>query len=222
MNTVTYRTAEAVNDGMIQVYKNMFLAVINSLIVSYLVSSNVDLMRFIFDTPLKWVVIFAPLVMVFAISMILNRVSRSQALMLLHLFAAVMGVSLSTIFITYTSFSIVSAFVGASTLFGTMSLWGYLTKRSLENWGQFLFIGVIAIIIASVINLFIGSTVLQMTVSAIAIIVFSGLTAYDSQQIREMLSVNSESNTEVSGALSLYINFINIFVSLLQLFGDKK
>jgi FtsH-binding integral membrane protein len=141
---------------------------------------------------------------------------------MLHVFAAVMGLSLSTVFAVYTSASIVTAFLGASVLFGTMSLWGYFTKQNLESWGQFLMIGVIAVIIAAVINLFIGSTALQMTISSIAIIVFTALTAYDSQQIRESLELKNDGNTEVTGALRLYMNFINIFISLLQLFGDRK
>ena len=112
--------------------------------------------------------------------------------------------------------------MGAAVLFGSMSLYGYFTKRSLESMGQFMFIGLIAIIIASVVNIFIGSTVMQMVISALAIIIFLGLTAYDTQQIREAVSVNHEGNEEVKGALTLYMDFINIFINLLQLFGGKK
>ena len=112
--------------------------------------------------------------------------------------------------------------MGAAVLFGSMSLYGYFTKRSLESMGQFMFIGLIAIIIASVVNIFIGSTVMQMVISALAIIIFLGLTAYDTQQIREAVSVSHEGNEEVKGALTLYMDFINIFINLLQLFGGKK
>lgn len=222
MNTSVYRTASELNDSMIRVYNNMFMAVINSLIVSYFVSSSGAVMSFLFDTPLKWVVIFAPLALIFAFGSMMERVSKARALMMLHVFAAVMGLSLSTIFVAYTSASIVTAFMGAAVLFGTMSLWGYFTRRSLESWGQFLIIGVIAIIGAAILNLFIGSTALQMTISAVAIIVFTGLTAYDSQQIRGSLQLVDSGNTEVTGALRLYMNFINIFVSLLQLIGERK
>lgn len=221
-NSTVYRSASAINDSMIRVYSNMFLAVLTSMIVSYFVSSSQSVMSFLFGSPLKWVVIFAPVVLALGIGFIIDRVSKSIALLLLHVFASVMGLSLSTVFAVYTGGSIVTAFIGASVLFGTMSLWGYLTRRSLESWGQFLFIGVIAILIASVINLFIGSTALQMTVSAIAIIVFTGLTAYDSQQIREQLTLENYGNTEVTGALKLYINFINIFISLLNIIGDRR
>jgi len=224
MNTdsVVYRSPQELNDSMIRVYNNMFLAVLNSLVVSYLVSSNAQLMSVLFGSPLKWVIIFAPVVMALAYGFIIDRVSKSVAVLMLHSFAAVMGLSLSMIFIVYTAGSIVTAFIGAAVLFATMSLWGYLTGRNLESWGQFLFIGVIAVVIASVINIFIGSTLLQTTISAIAIIVFAGLTAYDSQQIRQSLMVEDYGNMEVSGALRLYLDFINIFVSLLNITGDRR
>jgi FtsH-binding integral membrane protein len=103
-----------------------------------------------------------------------------------------------------------------------MSFYGYFTKRSLETMGQFMFIGLIAIVIASIVNIFIGSTVMTMVISAIAIIIFLGLTAYDTQKIREQLSVSDEGNVEVVGALTLYLDFINLFLNLLQLFGIKR
>jgi FtsH-binding integral membrane protein len=138
-------------------------------------------------------------------------------------FAALMGLSMSTIFIAYTATSIVSAFVGAAILFATMSIYGYFTKKSLESWGSFLFVGLIALIITSIVNIFIGSSVLAMVVSAVAIIIFLGLTAYDTQRIREELSVyEPDSKAEILGALSLYMNFINLFINLLQLFGERK
>jgi len=122
----------------------------------------------------------------------------------------------------YTMSSIFSAFMGASVLFGTMSFYGYFTKKNLDSLGKFMFVGLIAIIIASIINIFIGSSVMQMVISALAIVIFMGLTAYDTQQIREMVSTDSSPAAEVLGALTLYLDFINIFLSLLQLFGDKK
>jgi FtsH-binding integral membrane protein len=113
--------------------------------------------------------------------------------------------------------------MGAAVLFGSMSLYGYFTKKSLEGWGSFLFVGLIAIVIASIINVFVGSTVGAMVISAMAIIIFLGLTAYDTQRIREMVSIDNEQGAlEVMGALSLYLNFINIFLSLLQLFGNRN
>ena len=218
----TYRTAEQVNSAMAGVYMNMFLAVINSMIVSYLVSTNTALMALLFGTALKWVVIFAPLVAVIAMAFVIDKVSKSVAHLLLHGFAALMGLSFATIFVVYTMGSIVTAFMGAAVLFGVMSLYGYFTKKDLSSVGQMMFIGLIAIIIASVINIFIGSTVMQMVISAMAIIIFLGLTAHDTQKIREMVSYDSAGNAEVTGALTLYLDFINLFIHLLQLFGVKK
>jgi FtsH-binding integral membrane protein len=209
-------------DGMNRVYSNMFLAVINSMIVSYLVSSSPALMAFLFTGVMKWIVIFAPLVAIFAIGFTMHKVSRSQALLMLHGFAALMGLSFATIFVVYTSLSIVQAFLGAACLFLAMSLYGYTTKRDLTSIGQFMFVGLIGIIIASVINIFIGSTLVQMVVSALAVVIFLGLTAYDTQKIREMVAYDNTGHAEVSGALTLYLDFINIFLSLLQLFGDRK
>ena len=142
---------------------------------------------------------------------------------MLHGFAALMGLSFATIFAVYQIGSIFTAFMGAAVLFGTMSLYGYFTKKNLDSIGKFMFVGLIAIVIASVINIFIGSSVMAMVISAIAIIVFLGLTAYDTQKIREMVMYDTDTGiAEVTGALTLYLDFINIFLSLLQLFGDKK
>jgi FtsH-binding integral membrane protein len=172
---------------------------------------------------MKWIVIFAPLAAVFGVAMVLsNNPSKSVAQLCLHGFAALMGLSMATIFAVFTMGSIVSAFMGAAILFGVMSGYGYFTKQSLDSLGKFMFIGLIAIVIASIINIFIGSTVMQMVISALAIIIFLGLTAYDTQQIREELSVDSTPASEVRGALTLYMDFINIFLNLLQLFGDKN
>lgn len=220
--TATYRSASEINTAMAGVYKNMSLAVIVSMLTSYLVSASPALMSLLFGTALKWVVIFAPLVAVLALSFTLHRLSKSAAYALLFGFAALMGLSMATIFVVYTSVSIFTAFMGAAVLFGTMSFYGYFTKKSLDSIGKWLFVGLIAIVIASIINVFVGSTVAQMVISAIAIIVFMGLTAYDTQRIREELSLSEAGNAEVSGALNLYLNFINIFVSLLQLFGNRE
>jgi FtsH-binding integral membrane protein len=218
----TYASVSDINNRMISVYNNMFLAVINSMLVSLLVASSPGLMAFLFTGIMKWVVIFAPLVMIFAMSWIMEKATYGEARGMLHIFAALMGLSMSTIFITFTTASIVTAFMGAAILFGTMSLWGYFTKKSLEGWGSFLMVGVIAVVIASIVNVFLGNSTLAMVVSAVAIIVFLGLTAYDTQRIRTEVSIlEPDSKAEILGALSLYMNFINIFVSLLQLFGNR-
>jgi FtsH-binding integral membrane protein len=221
--SVIYSTASEVNTKMISVYNNMFMAVVNSMIVSMLVSSSPALMALLFGTALKWVVIFAPLVVILAMSFVMQRATRNEAQIFLHGFATLMGLSMSTIFVVYTTASIVSAFMGAAVLFGTMSMYGYFTRKSLESWGSFLLVGLIAVVIASIVNVFLGNSVLAMVVSACAIIVFLGLTAYDTQRIREIVSVaDSDGREEILGALNLYLNFINLFISLLQLFGGRK
>jgi FtsH-binding integral membrane protein len=193
------------------------------MIVSFAVSSSPALMAFFFTGAMKWIVMFAPLIGIMALSFGLDRLTLRQAQTALHGFAALMGLSFATIFIVFTLGSIVSAFMSAAVLFAVMTLYGYFTKRSLESVGQFMFIGLIAIIIASIINIFVGSTVAQMVISALAIVIFLGLTAWDTQRIREMVSHgDSDGRGEVAGALSLYLNFINIFLNLLQLFGNRS
>ena len=218
-----YRSASQINEAMVRVYNNMFLAVINSMVVSFLISSSPTLMAFFFTGVMKWIVMFAPLVAILVMSFGIQKLNRSQAILALHGFAALMGLSFATIFVVFTVGSIVSAFMGAAVLFGTLSLYGYFTKRDLTSIGQFMFVGLIAIVIASIINIFVGSPVAAMVISALAIIIFLGLTAYDTQNIRQMVSIEGyNGNTEVIGALSLYLNFINIFLSLLQLFGNRN
>jgi len=222
-NAGSYRSASEINSAMGRVYGHMSLAVIVSMIVSYFVGTSPELLAFFFTGWMKWIVIFSPLVAIFGVVMILgNNPSKSTAQLCLHGFAALMGLSFATIFAVFTMGSIVSAFMGAAILFGVMSGYGYFTKQSLDSVGKFMFVGLIAIIIASIVNIFIGSTVMQMVISALAIIIFLGLTAYDTQKIREELSVQASDVAEVRGALTLYMDFINLFINLLQLFGDKK
>jgi uncharacterized protein len=219
---MAYRSATEINSAMGRVYGNMSLAVLTSMVVSYLVGTSPELLAFFFTGVLKWIVIFAPLVAILAYSFVSDKWSRNGLQLFLHGFAALMGLSFATIFAVFTMGSIVSAFMGAAVLFGVMSGYGYFTKKDLSGVGQFMIIGLIAIIIASIINIFIGSTVMQMVISALAIIIFLGLTAYDTQQIREMVSIETDGREEVRGALTLYMDFINLFINLLQLFGIKK
>jgi FtsH-binding integral membrane protein len=217
----TYRNAAQVNTAMGRVYGHMMLAVLTSMFISYAVGTNPGMMEFFFTGITKWVVIFAPLVAVFIITPILNSdLPAPVAIAALHGFAALMGLSFAMIFVVYTMGSIFTAFMGAAVLFGTMSAYGYFTKQSLDSVGKYAFVALIAIVIASIINIFIGSTVMQMVISALAIVIFLALTAYDTQTIREMVSHDDCTvGDEVSGALTLYLNFINIFINLLQLFG---
>ncbi len=220
---LNYRSAGEINKAMGRVYGHMSLAVVVSMLVSYFIGTSPELLQFFFTGVLKWIVIFAPLVAIFGVAMVLaNNPSKGVAQLCLHGFAALMGLSFSMIFAVFTMGSIVSAFMGAAVLFGVMSGYGYFTKQSLDSLGKFMFVGLIAIIIASIVNIFIGSTVMQRVISALAIIIFLGLTAYDTQQIREMVSVDTSPAVEVSGALTLYMDFINLFINLLQLFGGRK
>ena len=220
---INYRSAEEINSAMGRVYGHMSMAVVVSMLVSYWVGTSPELLAFFFTGVLKWIVIFAPLAAIFGVGYVFgNNPSKGVAQLCLHGFAALMGLSFATIFAVFTMGSIVSAFMGSAILFGVMSFYGYFTKRSLDSMGKFMIVGLIAIIIASIVNIFIGSTVMQMVISALAIIIFLGLTAYDTQRIREELSVDTTPAAEVSGALTLYMDFINLFINLLQLFGDRK
>jgi uncharacterized protein len=208
---------------MTRVYGHMSVAVAISMVVSLFVGLSPQLLAFFFTGVTKWIVIFAPLLAILAFAFAQDNFNKSQLQLFLYAFAALMGLSFSTIFAVFTMGSIVSAFMGAAVLFGTMTVYGYFTKTNLDSMGRFMIVGLIAIIIASIVNIFIGSTVMQMVISALAIIIFLGLTAYDTQKIREVVSVGSDTGREeVIGALTLYMDFINLFINLLQLFGIKK
>jgi len=218
-----YRSAEDINSAMGRVYGHMSVAVLVSMIVSYFVGTSPELLQFFFTGITKWIVIFAPLAAILAFAFAAENFNKSQLKLFLYAFAALMGLSFATIFAVFTMGSIVSAFMGAAILFAVMSGYGYFTKKDLSGMGQMMMIGLIAIVIASIVNIFIGSTVMQMVISALAIIIFLGLTAYDTQQIRELVSVEGDTGREeVIGALTLYMDFINLFLNLLQLFGGRK
>ncbi|MBT5413239.1 MAG: Bax inhibitor-1/YccA family protein [Rhodospirillaceae bacterium] len=180
----------------------------------------------IYASPLQWLVMLAPLAFVLVISFGINKLSAGTTQLLFWLFAAAMGASLSSVALVYTTTSIARVFFIAASVFGVMSLYGYTTKRDLTGVGQFMFMGLIGIVIASVVNMFLGSTQMQFIISIIGVIVFVGLTAYDTQNIKNMYleSDSAEIGTKkaVHGALRLYLDFINIFVMLLSLFGDRR
>ena len=218
-----YRSAEEINSAMARVYVHRSVAGAISMLVSWFVCTTPELLAFFFTGVLKWIVIFAPLVAIMEFAFASERFNKSQLQLFLYSFAALMGLSFATIFAIFTMGSIVSAFMGAAVLFSVMSGYGYFTKKSLDSMGKFMIVGLIAIVIASIVNIFIGSTVMQMVISALAIIIFLGLTAYDTQKIREAVSVEGDTGREeVIGALTLYMDFINLFLNLLQLFGIKK
>ncbi|ODA66219.1 Inner membrane protein YbhL [Methyloligella halotolerans] len=185
-----------------------------------------DFGNIMFNSAFKWVVIFAPLAMVFVLSMGIQKMSLGAAQAAFWGFAALMGASLASIFLVYAGESIARVFFITAASFGALSLWGYTTSRDLSGWGSFLFMGLIGIILASLVNLFLGSTALQFAISVIGVLIFAGLTAYDTQQIKEMYyegdSTAVAGRKAIMGALRLYLDFINLFMMLLSLFGDRR
>jgi len=218
----SYRGAEAINTAMARVYGHMGLAVVTSMIISYFVGTSPTLLAFFFTGVMKWIVMFLPLVLAFVIPWALSTASVAMAPVLLHIFAAAMGLSFAVIFAIYQMGSIAGAFMAAAVLFGVMTFYGYFTRRSLDSIGKWLMIGLIAICITSIINIFLQSGPLAQVVSALAIVIFTGLTAYDTQKIRETLMYDDDHRLEIMGALTLYMDFVNLFLSLLQLFGLKR
>ncbi|AMJ62137.1 Bax inhibitor-1/YccA family protein [Bosea sp. PAMC 26642] len=178
-------------------------------------------------SPLKWVVMLAPLAFIFFFSFKAESMSSSAARAMFFAFAAVMGVSLSSIFVVYTGESITKVFFITAATFGALSLYGYTTKKSLSAMGSFLIMGLIGLMIASIVNIFLASSALSFAISAIGVLVFAGLTAWDTQRLKEMylysdMDAESAAKLSVNGALSLYLNFINMFQMLLSLFGSKQ
>jgi len=183
----------------------------------------------IYASPLKWLIMFAPLLFVFGLSAGVNRLSAPAARTLFYVFAAVMGVSISSIFLVFTGMSIVQVFLVTAIAFAGLSLWGYTTKKDISGWGSFLIMGVIGLIVAMVVNIFLGSPALAFAVSAIGVLIFAGLTAYDTQNIKstylQLRAAQGEEYAEkagIMGALSLYLNFINMFMMMLHLFGQRE
>lgn len=211
---------------MLGVYNYMAAGVAITGLMAYVVSTQPALMQTLFGTGLSWVVMLAPLGFVLALSFGINRMSASTAQIVFWAFAAVMGVSLSTIFITYTGSSIARVFFISAGAFAGLSLFGYTTKKDLTGMGSFLMMGLIGIILASIVNIFLESTALQFTISVIGVLVFAGLTAYDTQRIKSQYYEGDASETaakkSLMGALSLYLNFINMFLMLLHLFGNRE
>jgi hypothetical protein len=188
-----------------------------------------DLGYALYASPLKWVVMFAPLAFVFGFGAAINKMSAATAQTVFYLFAAVMGVSISSIFLVFTSYSIAQIFLITSIAFAGLSLYGYTTQKDISGWGSFLIMGVIGLVVASIVNIFLGSPALMFAISAIGVLIFAGLTAYDTQRIKtEYVAHAHHGDTEwlgkaaIMGALSLYLNFINMFMMLLQLFGNRE
>jgi uncharacterized protein len=181
----------------------------------------------VFVSPLKWAIIFAPLVLVFALSFGIERMRPAIAQILFWIYAALMGLSLAAIFLVFTHTSVVRVFFVTAATFGALSLWGYTTNRDLTGMGSFLMMGLVGIIIAGLVNVFLGSNVMQLMISVIGVVVFSGLTAWDTQRLKNEYIYGAmegavAERSAIIGALSLYLNFINLFTFLLQLLGQRE
>jgi FtsH-binding integral membrane protein len=211
---------------MLRVYNYMASGVALTGIVAYAVASSPDLMQAIFGTPLAWVVMLAPLAFVLVLSFGIHKLSLFATQAIFWVFAAAMGLSLSTIFVVYTGESIARVFFITAASFGALSLYGYTTQRDLSAFGSFLIMGLFGIIIASLVNLFLKSSGLQFAISVIGVLVFAGLTAYDTQRIKSMyLETDAEETAgkkAIMGALALYLDFINLMVMLLHLLGNRR
>ncbi len=183
--------------------------------------------QLLYNSPLKWVVMLAPLGFVLFLSVRVSKMSVGTAQIAFWLFAAAMGLSLSSIFLIFTGESITQVFFATAAAFGALSLYGYTTKSNLSAFGTFLFMGVVGILVASLFNLWLKSSALQFAISAIGVLVFAGLTAYDTQRIKDgyyqvMGDTMATSKAAIMGALSLYLDFINMFTMLLSLFGKRQ
>jgi FtsH-binding integral membrane protein len=250
-STLTARagTAAAVDEGlrsyMLKVYNYMGIGLVVTGLVAYFgnalaTTTNAEAAAaqlqngeyltqwgvLLYTTPLMWVVALAPFGFVLALSFGINRMSAATAQIVFWAFAAVMGLSLSSIFMVYTDASIAKVFFITAATFGAMSLWGYTTKRDLTGMGNFLIMGLIGLIIAMLVNIFLQSSMLDFAISAIGVLIFVGLTAYDTQKIKESYSASFGADVlakgAIMGALSLYLDFINLFLMLLRLFGNRE
>jgi FtsH-binding integral membrane protein len=216
---------EGLRKFMLSVYNNMTISLAISGAIALFVSMSPALMSVIWATHLKWVVIFLPLAMSLGFTFLVDKISSSTARLFLFVFAAAMGLSLSSVFIIFKMGSIVQVFFITAATFGAASLYGYTTKRDMTNIGSFLIMGVIGIVIASIVNIFLQSSMFGFIISCLAVLIFTGLTAYDTQELKNIYDSQYDEEMEKSGvigALGLYMNFINIFIHLLQIIGDKK
>jgi FtsH-binding integral membrane protein len=217
---------EGLRSYMLRVYNYMGSALALTGIVAYGVANTEALRDMIFGTPLMWVVMLAPLGIVFFLSAKIQTMSATAAQTTFWVFAVLMGMSLASIFMFYTETSIARVFFITAGVFGTMSLYGYTTKRDLTGLGSFMFMGLIGVILASIVNWFLQSSALEFAISVIGVLVFVGLTAYDTQKIKEMYAASDSaavlSKKAIMGALRLYLDFINLFLMLLRLFGNRN
>ncbi len=220
---------EGLRAHMNKVYGLMSVAMLLTAAVAWAVGTNEALVAQIFGTPLKWVVMFAPLVMVFAFGALINRLSVAAAQLFFYAYAAAVGLSLSFIFAVYTGTSIAQTFLVTAIAFAGLSLYGHTTKKDLSGMGTFLMMGLIGLIVASIVNIFLASSALAFAISVIGVLIFAGLTAYDTQSIKNTYVAHAMHGDQewlgkaaIMGALNLYLDFINMFMFLLQFLGNRE
>ena len=230
--TTGVRTAE-IDEGlrahMNKVYGTMSVGMLLTFAAAWAVGNNAAMMNALFTGFTRYIVMFAPLIMVFAFGAAINRLSAAGAQLFFYVFSVVMGVSISYIFVVFTDFSIAQIFLVTAIAFAGLSLWGYTTKKDISGWGSFLIMGLIGLIVASIVNIFLGSPAIMFAISIIGVLIFAGLTAYDTQDIKnEYLAHAHHGDSEwlgksaIMGALRLYLDFINMFMFLLQLLGNRE
>lgn len=220
----------AFNEGlrtyMQKVFSLMAMALVLSGGIAFFVGNDPQLVQSLFMTNMRYLVIFSPLVVVLIMSFKADSLSLSAIQGLFWLYASLMGLSLGSLVFIYTGTSIARVFFITAGTFGSMALYGYTTKKDLTSWGSFLFMGLIGLIIASLVNIFLQSTMMQFMISIISVLVFTGLTAYDTQKIKDVYyesdSIEIAGKKAYFGALTLYLDFINIFIALLRIFGDRR
>ena len=220
---------EGLKAHMNKVYGLMAAAMLITGSVAYFSSNSFVLMNAIYSSPLQWVVMLAPLGVVFLLSARINKMSVSAAQTTFWIFSGLMGLSISYIFLVYTGISIVQTFLVTAIAFSSLSIYGYTTKKDISGWGAFLIMGLIGIIVAAIVNLFLASPALQFAISTLGVLIFAGLTAYDTQRIKNeyvLMATHGDSQwlakSSIMGALSLYLNFLNMFLLLLSLFGQRE
>jgi FtsH-binding integral membrane protein len=226
---------EGLRTHMNKVYSTMSVGMLLTFAVAWAVGTSPNLLA-VFRDPatlqpniLGWIIMFAPLIMVFTMSAMINKLSAAGAQLFFYAFASVMGLSLSWIFVAFTGMSIAQIFLVTSIAFAGLSLYGYTTKKDISGWGAFLIMGVIGLVVAMIVNIFLQSPAIMFAISIIGVLIFAGLTAYDTQNIKNTYLQHAAhgdaewmAKSGIMGALSLYLNFINMFMFLLQLFGNRE
>lgn len=231
----SYSNSEVIDQGlrnyMLKIYNYMAGGLTATALVAYFVITNPSIFRLFFNemgyTGFGYLALVAPLILIFAFSWVLQRGTVSQVKSMFWGYSALMGISLAPIFLIYTGTSIARVFLITAATFGALSIYGYTTKKDLTAWGGFLFMGVIGIVIASIVNMFMNSHAMGYAISYITVFIFAGLTAYDTQNLKSIYYANNvtedgENRGAIAGALSLYLDFINMFMALLRLFGDRR